>query len=78
MKIPNSDLSLWYKVVNIPDYHVFYGKVIRNAADEEKQFLTRVLYTGATPFKTTLHTDSTVFFFFFFFFFCFLRTKRDN
>ena len=62
MIIPESDRNLWYKVISIPKYHVFYGIRMNFTSQAEKQFMTRVLYSGTTPFKTTFHADSTLFF----------------
>ena len=62
MIIPEPDQNLWYKVIPIPKYHVFHGIRMNFTSQAEKQFMTRVLYSGATPFKTTFHADSTLFF----------------
>ena len=62
MIIPESDQDLWYKVIHIPKQHTFKGKKMAFTSQAEKQFMTRVLYLAATPFKTTLHTDATVYF----------------
>ena len=62
MIVPESDRNLWYKVISIPKYHVFHGIRMNFTSQAEKQFMTRVLYSGATPFKTTFHADSTLFF----------------
>ena len=62
MIIPESDQDLWYKVIHIPKQHTFKGKKVAFTSQAEKQFLTRVLYLTATPFKTTFHSDSTVYF----------------
>ena len=62
MIVPEPDQNLWYKVISIPKYHVFHGIRMNFTSQAEKQFMTRVLYSGATPFKTTFHADSTLFF----------------
>ena len=62
MIVPEPDQDLRYKVIPIPKYHVFKGVKMKFTNQAEKQFMTRVLYSGATPFKTTFHADSTLFF----------------
>ena len=62
MIIPESDQNLWYKVIPIPTYHVFHGIRMQFTSQAEKQFMTKALYFGATPFKTTLQVDTTTYF----------------
>ena len=62
MIVPEPDQNLWYKVVSIPKCHVFKRVKMKFTNQDEKQFMTRVLYSGVTPFKTTFHADSTLFF----------------
>ena len=62
MIVPEPDQDLWYKVIPIPKYHVFKGVKMKFTKQTEKQFMTKVLYFGATPFKTTLQVDTTTYF----------------
>ncbi len=62
MIIPESDQDLWYKVIHIPKQHIYKGKKMAFTSQAEKQFMTKALYFGATPFKTTLQVDTTAYF----------------